>query len=525
MGKTTKKLLTGILALTLATFGAWAKKYPTKEEIRNSIPELDCVIEPSDIVDLGSAVSGVVESIEVDRSDPVKKGAVIATLESSVEQVALDLARARAEFDTAIELRRESATFGHLTLKRNQELSRKSVIPVQDIDQIKTETRIAELQVRQEKENKRIAELEHQRAQAMLGRRTLRSPLDGVVMDRYKSVGEYVEEEPVLRLARLHPLNVEVVVPVEYLGRITPGMRAEVTAVVPGSDTHRAAVQRVDRVADAASGTYGVRLTLPNPDHGIPAGLRCRLVFLPPDDTAPDNHAGNTDTRLPFSEEPEMAPGGVSVPDSGTAAPVSPKSLHPGEGQDPGNPVSNVNLSFEGTMPEAVSGHTSATIKHPGACFTVGPISNKALAHKLSDSMEAWVDELAVRNQTVREKYGFTVLAARQPDLPANHRLIARLQKAGISDLYLFERGPNRGRVSLGFYKTRGYAVRRQNQLSEKGFQVEIGRGHRETPRYWLDFSLKTGMTLPERIDEIDAALVPSLSFEPVACSAQLAQR
>ena len=33
----------------------------------------------------------------------------------------------------------------------------------------------------------------------------------------------------------------------------------------------------VDRVADAASSTFGVRLEIPNPDHRIPAGLKCKV--------------------------------------------------------------------------------------------------------------------------------------------------------------------------------------------------------------------------------------------------------
>jgi multidrug efflux pump subunit AcrA (membrane-fusion protein) len=35
----------------------------------------------------------------------------------------------------------------------------------------------------------------------------------------------------------------------------------------------------VDPVVDAASGTFGVRLELPNPEHAIPAGLKCRVRF------------------------------------------------------------------------------------------------------------------------------------------------------------------------------------------------------------------------------------------------------
>ncbi|MGD8908750.1 MAG: hypothetical protein PVI92_05330, partial [Chromatiales bacterium] len=163
-------------------------------------PELDCVIEPSEIVDVGSAVPGLVESIRVDRSDMVKQGMVLANLQSSVERATLDLAKVRAQFNTAIELRQENAAFGYLTQKRNQALLHKAAISMQDMDQLMTETRIAELQVKQEKENKRIAALEFLRAQALLDQRTIHSPVDGVVMERFKSVGEYVENEPLLRV-------------------------------------------------------------------------------------------------------------------------------------------------------------------------------------------------------------------------------------------------------------------------------------------------------------------------------------
>jgi hypothetical protein len=42
---------------------------------------------------------------------------------------------------------------------------------------------------------------------------------------------------------------------------------------------HEATVTVVDRVIDAASGTFVVRLELPNPDYTQPAGTRCRASF------------------------------------------------------------------------------------------------------------------------------------------------------------------------------------------------------------------------------------------------------
>ena len=246
----------------------------------NTIPSLDCVIEPSDVVDVGSAVPGVVASIHTYRSELVGKGNIIAKIESSVEQAAVRQAKLRAELNTAIKLREETARFGHLTQKRNQKLLKKSAISVQDMDQLKSETRIAELQLKQEKDNQRIAHLEYLRAKSVLDLRTIRSPVDGVVMEQFKSVGEYVDNEPLMRVAQLDPLHIEVIVPVKYMGWVKPGMQAQVTSAFSGENAYSATVKRVDPVADAASGTYGVRLSLPNPDYFIPAGMRCRLRFM-----------------------------------------------------------------------------------------------------------------------------------------------------------------------------------------------------------------------------------------------------
>ena len=150
------------------------------------------------------------------------------------------------------------------------------------MDQVKTETYIAQLQAKQEEDNQRIAQLEAERARQALDRRTIRSPISGVIVERYKSIGEYIEAEPVYRIANLNPLHVELILPVEQMGTIEPGMKAEVTLDInaESDDTHVAVVKSVDRVADAASGTFGVLLSMPNAGLRIPSGVRCSLNLV-----------------------------------------------------------------------------------------------------------------------------------------------------------------------------------------------------------------------------------------------------
>ena len=249
---------------------------------REVLSDMDCVVEPSALVDIGSAVPGLLSETLFDRSDYVSTGTVLAHLESEVERVSLSIAREVARANTAGELRAITAEFGQRTASRNRELLAKRLISEQTMDQVQTESTIADLQVRQELESGILRNLEVDRAQALLDRRVIRSTIDGVVVQRLKSAGEYVDSDAVFRVAQLDPLHVEVIVPIEYLGSLEAGMNAGVTLNVPGYENKvlSAEVRRIDAVADPASATYGVLLVMDNPDLVIPSGVRCAVDFF-----------------------------------------------------------------------------------------------------------------------------------------------------------------------------------------------------------------------------------------------------
>ncbi len=242
------------------------------------LPELDCLVEPHMVVEVSSPVSGVIQVIHVDRSDVVQQGQTLVELESAVEQASVELARARATMDDEIKSSATNFAFNKRKYKRIEQLYEKKAVPFHQKDEAKTDLRLARLKVRQAKRNKKIAELEFKRAEENLKRRTVKSPIAGVVVERLKSPGEFVEAEPIVKLAQIDPLRVEVVPPVSLFGSIKPGMRAEIRPEASG--VFNGTVSIVDRVVDAASGTFGVRVELPNPDHRLPGGLKCRVRFL-----------------------------------------------------------------------------------------------------------------------------------------------------------------------------------------------------------------------------------------------------
>ncbi len=242
--------------------------------------ELEGLIEPHRVVNLGSPVAGILEKVNVDRNDFVKKGQELAMLESGVERATMKLSQARAKIETPMKLKRAELGFAKRDEGRMKQLYDEQGIPFSKMDEAETNRILAELALNEAIEDNRLAKLDLKRAVQVVNRRTILSPITGVVMERFLSPGEFVEDQPILKLAQIDPLNVEVIVPVQLLGSIRVGMNAEVKPENPPGGAYTAVVKIVDTVIDSASGTFGVRLELPNPDYRIPAGLKCQVVFL-----------------------------------------------------------------------------------------------------------------------------------------------------------------------------------------------------------------------------------------------------
>ena len=240
----------------------------------------DCVIEPSMVVELSSRVDGILETVTVERGDMIEPDTVVAKLESGAEAVAVEHARARSEMDAEIRSLKASLAYGWRNHKRLNELHKKQSISTDEIDRAKTETRVARHKLAQAEENKRLAELELARAEQTLKRHTIRSPIGGVVAERYLNPGESVEDRPVVKVVQIDPLKVEVVLPVSEFGRIKAGQYAIVRPEASIGGRHESTVTIVDPIIDAASGTFRVTLTLPNPEHKLTSGLRCQVSFL-----------------------------------------------------------------------------------------------------------------------------------------------------------------------------------------------------------------------------------------------------
>ncbi|MCK1368258.1 efflux RND transporter periplasmic adaptor subunit [Bradyrhizobium sp. 62] len=240
----------------------------------------DCILEPRLKIKLATPVSGVLKEVLADRGDVVSKDQVVARLESAVDQAQLELAKAKAESDATVKAREARLTFLTKKRERTTSLMAKGAASAAALDEIESDFGVASQDLREAQANLRISQLEVVRAEEVLKLRSVRSPIDGVVAERNLLGGEFAyDQAPIMTIAQINPLNVEVFVPIALYGTIKIGMEAAVTGEEPVGGRYVAKVEVIDPLIDARSGTFGIRLLLSNPDNKIPAGLRCRVEF------------------------------------------------------------------------------------------------------------------------------------------------------------------------------------------------------------------------------------------------------
>jgi len=243
----------------------------------------DCLIEPTQAIDVGSPVAGLLDKVYVRRGDRVAAGQVLATLESQAEQAAAELARYKSQASGPTMTAESKIEFSKRKFQRRMQMAAEKLMSTQERDDAEAEYKLAEAELQVAKENKEVAHIEHKQQSGLLALRTIRSPFDGVVADQLLYPGEVVEptgnKKTILKLAQLDPLRVHVILPMAAFRKVSLGMTAQVYPEMPIGGSYSAKVKIVDKLIDAASGTFAAFLEMRNPRLSIPVGVKCKAEF------------------------------------------------------------------------------------------------------------------------------------------------------------------------------------------------------------------------------------------------------
>lgn len=285
-----------ILAVAVLLLSVVAR--PLRADVGDGI---DGFSEPYRTVKTAASESGTMAETLVREGQAVKKGDVLARLDTRLHQSLVDIAKAnmdsRSEHDAAIA--------DHKWKKQRWEtiveLQRKGHASDEEVLRTAGELEIAAVGVRSAEEKQVLRKLEYQKLATQLDMLQIRSPVTGVVTQIHKQPGEYVgPNDPVaVTVVQLDVLSVSFLFPRETARRLT----TDATATVRFLDSQRDAagtIELVSPVANAESNTVTVRVRIDNAAGRYSAGERCR--FLLPGD--PVRTTTSTSTATPARSAP-----------------------------------------------------------------------------------------------------------------------------------------------------------------------------------------------------------------------------
>lgn len=194
---------------------------------------------------------GVITAIKVKEGDKVKQGQVLAHLDIGVLEKELQIAK---------------------------ELSSQRKFRMEKLLELKEQGRVSPEEMERATSDLNIEELKIQRAEAQIQARSIVSPIDGVVSDIKRDVGESVSMATgtIITVVQLDKLVVNMYVSPEKLLNIRAGS-TRTLYFSGGRDSAPAKVEFVSPVTDPATKTVRVKFVIPNTGNRIASGVRCTL--------------------------------------------------------------------------------------------------------------------------------------------------------------------------------------------------------------------------------------------------------
>ncbi len=272
-----------ILAVAAAGWWLWGRetetetaRYRTQAVDRGDIVQTitaNGTLNPVTLVQVGTQVSGTVQTLHVDFNDHVAEGQVLAELDPALLKATLR--QSEAELDNA----KATLELAEANLKRTQTLSKRNLAADSDLDQVRERLLVAKAQVR-------LAEAKVERDRTNLRYTVIRSPIAGVVVNRNVNVGQTVaasfQTPTVFQIAQdLKRMQIDTSVSEADVGNLDVGrpVRFSVDAF-PGRELEGRILQvRLNPSIQQNVVTYNVVVEANNPDGTLLPGMTANVTI------------------------------------------------------------------------------------------------------------------------------------------------------------------------------------------------------------------------------------------------------
>lgn len=227
------------------------------ERLVDQLGNYTATVEAEAVNNISAAMSNRIKAIYVDEGMRVAKGQKLVTLDdvtSTTYQIQVDnakanLANVQVEYNRALELYK----IGGGTK--------------QALDQMETQLINAKNALASAQRSYRNA----------VENTVLTSPISGVVTKRNYDPGDMTGQLPILTISQVQPVKIVINVNEGELSRVRKGMEAKVLFDTFGPEEFKGTVSMTMPTVDPQTRTFGVEITVPNPDSRILPGMFGRV--------------------------------------------------------------------------------------------------------------------------------------------------------------------------------------------------------------------------------------------------------
>jgi RND family efflux transporter MFP subunit len=256
----------------------------------SSITVNNCRIKLIDRVILGSDRPGVLEFVEPNEGELVKKGQVIAALKSDALQAAKATAKKKATNDIEIRYSQKARDTAYVELEMNLDINKRvrNTISKLDIKRLTLNAEKSDLQIEQAQLEFEMNKLQLNEIDAQIEETKIIAPFDGIVTKKFRSTGEVVRHgDEVLELVSTKRVKVESYVNIEDTWMFQVGTPVEVQLDIPGvrlpieEKTYTGKVIFIDVEVEPIHGkSIRVWAEVENRDNDLKAGYMATMKIL-----------------------------------------------------------------------------------------------------------------------------------------------------------------------------------------------------------------------------------------------------
>lgn len=255
-------------------------------------------LEPYRSIDMNASESGVISEIFVEEGDRVSEGQALVSLNNSVLEAQLAIAKVQSGSEASITVANADLGVARDRFEKLSKLKNQGTAHSSEVARAEADVKKAEAQLSIANEEKKIAGFRVEEIQAQIERRILRSPIDGVVLEINREIAETAADasgsqmsKPLVKVARIDRLKLVVHVPAPLSGQLAVGRKLTVHVLKQDSltaDRDSSAIRTTGEIEfvspaiDPSSETIRTRLVIENPDHKLLSGSHAIVLFADP---------------------------------------------------------------------------------------------------------------------------------------------------------------------------------------------------------------------------------------------------